>query len=700
MNLEDKIKSFADSLRREGADLAIEKKEPLEIQKSGLDLIKESLPSMQEYAQDVSTEADKTTQTLDELFKKYEQVLNKKGIKDIDDFVKEKEYEEMEEVVAYKNALEAIGVLKETDGALKKRLQDLGVAVPQKDFSYDLAKEVLLSKLGSLDLQIKLQTSSGRLEVVNNLSEEMGDSIPLITFFEQKENHIQKFVLKDNKSGHTGNIIIKGKEVIFENFDSLPLVPENLFDLETKYGKDVTREALLKAYQNKIKVSFEKHFGEDYENAKTDIENSSSDKLVEARAQFMEFKTAVDDFFRVLDEKSSEFEKQEMKNIGTSNNPFHESYNYKDDLLPLFSPGEKVSNSIRKLMEENTVPYPPILNIVFLTKYIKKRIEQIKEFTEAIKSLKTTTDVDDFFRSSRGPAKLDESTIGKFHINFLTLQAETLKNEDLYPKYDYGIRGGYQVPKELKFAEYDKALVYFDQEDGRRDKLTQQMIDAVKAGIDANQKHRELVKAISEQGLGNNLLDFEDRLEKIKSSKKEAKSLLEELPKLKDRLPNNPKINLKIERSNLMVANLSYAEEIERLEKEKTDTVKLYNELDKQVYDHISNQPKFFGRNQWQKELSVLQQRLEGIAQAKSAIVNRISFLSDQWYFTTKIGDNLGQSQSLSKEQDTGQRDVVFGKLQKALEEIINQPISILSQDADNLYQEYQNLRKSLGSKN
>ena len=229
-----------------------------------------------------------------------------------------------------------------------------------------------------------------------------------------EKNIAQVNFSKDGKTGtevlnlnrSDSKITISGEKTKFEGWRNAKLLPDEMSVLEKTYGAEILKEAVRKAYENKIQTSFDESDKESKnidKALKEDLERASPEKGAEANIAFREFQNLANIFKTTLKEKA-----EDLKAKGVDFNPNYVQ-NYGGDYEKYAMLGEyDVDNQLIEQTMRNPQTYPPRLNFDALKEYTEKRIAQIKELTEDIKKLETEEDVNMFdSRSSqrlRGPA--------------------------------------------------------------------------------------------------------------------------------------------------------------------------------------------------------------------------------------------------------------------------------------------------------
>ena len=338
MSLQEKLSKISQNLQETKAETEKKSQEKelepirsrikeLESQKNQLDLVKGSLElkssektgkGMKEYSKETEEQAKKESTRLDTLIDKNKDALQTMGVENKDQLVENQEFAEEPEVVSYKKAKEETTNLEMSDNALKEKLKTLGVNADTENFSYDSAEKALAEKIQSVEselLQEKLKTPEGKKEAIEVLSKNLEKNIAQVNF--SKDGKTGAEVLSLNRGD--SKITISGEKTKFEGWRNAKLLPDEMSVLEKTYGTEVVKEAVRKAYENKIQVSFDESDKESKnidKALKEDLERTSTEKGVEANKAFREFQNLANIFKNTLKEKA-----EELKAKGVDFNP-------------------------------------------------------------------------------------------------------------------------------------------------------------------------------------------------------------------------------------------------------------------------------------------------------------------------------------------------------------------------------------------
>lgn len=698
MSLQEKLSKISQNLQETKAET--EKKtqekelEPirlqikeLENQKNQLDLVKGSLElkssektgkGMKEYSKETEEQAKKESTRLDTLIDKNKDALQTMGVENKDQLVENSEFAEEPEVVSYKKAKEETTNLEMSDSALKEKLKTLGVNVDAENFSYDSAEKALAEKIQSVEselLQEKLKTPEGKEEAIEALSKNLEKNIAQVNFSKDGKTGAEVLSLNRGES----KITISGEKTKFEGWSRAKLLPDEMSVLEKTYGADVLKEAVRKAYENKIQNSFDES---DKENKnidkalKEDLERASPEKGAEANKAFREFQNLANIFKTTLKEKA-----EELKAKGVDFNPNYVQ-NYGGDYEKYAMLGEyDTDNQLVEQTMRNSQTYPPRLNFDALKEYTEKRIEQIKELTEDIKKLETEEDVSRFTRG-------EKSGIGKAHKNILYTKFDGVKRPQYYANEQSWEQT--KVKGLMQFKSYEEASAYFKKKSLERETTKQKLVQSLETGIEAQQKGKELRKEIETQNFSGGINDVENEVSRIEKNKQEALTLMSELIKLESELPNEEVI---LNGSEIKVPSIG--KQLEQLRKDRETEEQNLKNLKQKVSNHESNKPKLFGKDKWEKDLSDLKQEQKDLEEKIRKMGNEdYSALSRKYTFRIPT-QQYSNVEKLVNEQKyvQGNSKEIFNNLRTQLNEVISRkaPESVIT-----LNKEYKDLEKKL----
>lgn len=698
MSLQEKLSKISQNLQETKAETEKKSQEKelepirsrikeLENQKNQLDLVKGSLElksgektgkGMKEYSKETEEQAKKESTRLDTLIDKNKDALQTMGVENKDQLVENQEFAEEPEVVSYKKAKEETADLKMADSSLKEKLKTLGVNTDEENFSYDSAEKALTEKIQSVEgelLQEKLKTPEGKEEAIEVLSKNLEKNIAQVIF--SKDGKTGAEVLSLNRGD--SKITISGEKTKFEGWRNAKLLPDEMSVLEKTYGAEVVKEAIRKAYENKIQASFDESDKESKnidKALKEDLERASPEKGSEANKAFREFQNLANIFKTTLKEKA-----EELKAKGVDFNPNYVQ-NYGGDYEKYAMLGEyDTDNQLVEQTMRNSQTYPPRLNFDALKEYTEKRIEQIKELTEDIKKLETQDDINKFTRG-------ENSGIGKAHKNILYTKFDGVKRPQYYANEQSWEQT--KVKGLMQFKSYEEAKTYFEKKSLERETTKQKLVQNLETGIEAQQKSKELRKEIETQNFGGGINDVENEVSRIEKNKQEALTLMSELIKLESELPNEEVI---LNGSEIKVP--SVGKQLEQLRKDRETEEQNLKNLKQKISNHESNKPKLFGKDKWEKDLTEFRQEQKDLEEKIRKMSNEdYSALSKKYTFRIPTQQYSAVEKLVSEQKYVqGNSKEIFNNLRTQLNEVISRkaPESVIT-----LNKEYKDLEKKL----
>lgn len=658
----------------------------LENQKYQLDLIKGSLElksgektgkGMKEYSKKIEEQEQKESIHLDTLIEKNKDVLQTMGVENKDQLMENQEFSEEPEVVNYKNAKEENTNLEMSDSILKEKLKTLGINTDEENFSYDSVEKLLIEKTESIEselLQEKLKTPEGKQETIEVLSKNLEKDIAQVNFSKDEKTGTEILFLNRSDS----KITLLGEETKFEGWHNTKLLPDEISVLEKTYGAEVVREAVRKAYENKIQASFyesDKETKNIDKDLKEDLERASPEKGAEANKVFREFQNLSNIFKNTLKEKA-----EELKAKGVDFNPnYVQNYGGNYEIYSTLCEYDTDNQLVDQTML-NPQTYPPRLNFDALKEYTEKRIDQIKELTEDIKKLETQDDISKF-------TKDEQSGIHKAHKNILYTKFNGVKR----PQYDANSQSWDQTKLKvlMQFKSYEEAKAYFDKKTLERENTKQKLVQNIETSIEAQQKSKELRKEIESHNFKGGINDVENEVSRIEKNKQEALSLMSELIKLESELPNE-----EVFLSGSEIKVISIGKQLEQLRKDREIEKQNLENLKQEISKHEANKPRLFGKDKWEKDLSNLKQDQKDLEEKSKKADEDDDVLSRKYTFRIPTQQYPNVEKIVNEQKYVqGNSKEIFNNLRVQLNEIINRevPESVII-----LNKEYKDLEKKL----
>lgn len=709
MSLQEKLSKISQNLQETKAET--EKKtqekelEPirlrikeLENQKNQLDLVKGSLElkssdktgkGMREYSKETDDQAKKESTRLDTLIDKNKEALQTIGVENKDQLVENQEFAEEPEVVSYKKAKEETANLEISDNSLKEKLKTLGVNTDEENFSYDSAEKALAEKLQSVEgelLQEKLKTPEGKEEAVETIAKNLEKTLPKTAFSQDEKTKEYKFSV--GSSYDEKNISITNDKATFKEWYNAKLLPENIKDLESKYGKEIVQTALKKSYDTKVEKAFEDFDSSKEYNQflKKQIESVSPQEGEKARVAMREFSDLQNEFRNLAKQKS-----EELKAKGVDFNPTYASgyggkyedfiqFSYEQDV-------EEIKNSL-----QNIGSFPPKFDFRKLQEAINKQKDKLQGFVEAIKNLNTKEDVENLQgkRHDGEDALISKwrLDLGKPNVYDMRFNLEVSNATNQGSANNYGKKPIEQLLSQAK--TYGEAERYLDKKIADLNVLKEKVSEKMEIGIDTQLKQRELRKEIEVQKFGRDISNIESEVSRIEKNKKEALTLMTELIKLETELPQEPVI---LSGNEIKVP--SVGKQLEQLKKDRETEEQNLKNLKQKISNHESNKPKLFGKDKWEKDLSDFKQEQKDLEEKIRKMGNEdYSALHKKYSFRIPT-QQYSDIEKLVNEQKyvQGNSGEVLADLKNQLSEMVNRKAP---ESVTNLYKEYKDLEKKL----
>lgn len=537
-------------------------------------------------------------------------------------------------------------------------------------------------------------------EELKNLSENLEKSIPQVSFSKDEKTDVQTFNFgRDNE----GKIIIQGEKTKFEGWNIIKLLPDGITDLEKTYGKDIVKEALLRAYRNKTELAFEKFDQNIDKVCKEDLERATPEKVAKVKELITEFESLAPIFQNTLKEKS-----EELNAKGIYFNPDHiQNFGHKGEYGSYYKEYINLAvqdhyNELIKQAIDNPLIYPPLLNFDSLEEFIHKRIMSVQELTNDIKKLETEEDLNMFTmgnKEGKSYVHQPESGILKHLMNMLLAEdaikgMERIQYNENYQNWENNI-----AENLMQFKSYEEALNYFNKKVEERESIKEKFIQSLETGIDANIKGQELTKEMMVQNFGGDINNIESKVSRIEKDRQDATELLSDLLVLETSLSGEDII---FDGSQITV--LSAQKRLEQYKNDKEKEEENLKNLRREVSEKRNSKPGLFGnKNKWEKELSLLEQQEKELQEKVKGMTlnlqnNEFKKLYDATHKYIKPEEYSSKSIIIEEfkkkyKEKEGKPAEVFADLKAKLSELINKkfPESVVT-----LYKEYKELEKQL----
>ncbi|NTV41060.1 MAG: hypothetical protein HGA61_02185, partial [Candidatus Moranbacteria bacterium] len=581
----------------------------LEAKLAELDLIKGSLESepeknnreargMKKYAQEVGVKMQAKKSELERLLRLDEnkETLAELGIENPDQLASHSLFQNDTESVAYVEAKKQTTILGEADISLREKLVELDIILPQDDFSYATAEIALAEKMKAIEeeiLQEELKTPEGKVKVIEKIAREMTAKLPRTSFVRDENEKTYRFNIISNN--YVGGIVISDakKVATFENWQAMRL-PEGFSEFETKYGEDISREALKRAYQKKIEESFE-NFDKKKENVAElliDLDRANPQKAREASNALENFEQNSQEYKKKIDEKIASLREKGI--TFSDDGSFLDAYN---DLLKLTKYNREVEEIKKSLQDLST--FPPLFDWERLKEKITVRTKQLEDFSEAILSIQNEDEVNNFLRW--GENKEDQARTLERFLKDYSKQSDFSNGHisagELNPRFKFTS----QNENNAKLPEnFDEARKYLEGKQAKLTALKNQVTEKVFTSIETHLKEKELLEKAKTLEFGvdayqknPNVRSIEKEISEIEKARKDAEVLSLELARLEAKFPQGEKLSCK----GVYIEVISMRDALQEMRNKLDAKEKKLAELeDKEFNYNIAKRPKFFSR--------------------------------------------------------------------------------------------------------
>jgi|GEM_PF-2190543 hypothetical protein len=592
----------------------------LESSRRALDLVKGSLDfketnkpenhiGMKDYAEKTDEKIKSKSGEIDALILENKEALNTLGIEDRDQLSGHPEFAEESEVVDYKGAVKQGEELKISDAKLKERLTKLGVEFEAENFSYETASQAVGKKIAEIDKELtqeRLKTPEGREKTIESLAEELEKStgkMELNSISGPRDKSMDRGYEKDQPDYSYGfgtdrrnfSVNFTDEKAKVTDWYNLKLIPGNFKDIEAVYGEEIAREALEKAYQNKVHDNFSR-WDEHTDQAvslKEQIKAVSPEERRAAQNKLDEFTKKQDEASRVLQEKS-----EELKAKGIDFNPRSARGDQYTDItgFDLHGTIEYVSESLYKN------DFPSQYDFIKVREKIDVRIEKIDKFIEIIQNIKNKEDVNNLLENQNS-----DIYISNIYHNLVESDYRKDVRFKLEGNNNGSVRKLTDQCKTYRQAE-DYLNEIIEKDAVGENKVSEAIINTVKAHL----KMIELESEIKNEGIGEHIYNLEDKIKEISNGKELATEIMGEIEALQSQLSSDPKIaeeDLVLEKRYLIIPSIK--KEYDDLRENKPLKEQEWQNKKREREKHEETPPKLFGKEKWRTRLNELEKEEE-----------------------------------------------------------------------------------------
>lgn len=651
---------------------------------------------MKEYAEKKNETAGQEKKRITELFEAHKESLSTIGIESVEDLIAHPEYQGEEEVIEHQKAEEELNLLMQSDTKLVKRLIELGVPVDEGNFSYDSTLVLIKAELENIERELeseKLKTPEGRDEVVEKLGTRLEKQTPGMTFSKSSKDGGITFDVDSFESGSSATLYLAREKKDFQSIAYTRLATASYKDLETKYGAEIARQALVKSYQKKLHEAL-LHLDKQNENVfliGQKLKDVHLESVPDAHRAIGEYNKKVSEANRVLMDRSEELNEKGVDFSPTYATGYGGKY---EDFFSLTESTQKNLSVTDAL--ENPDRFPPVYDYQKLTGLIQRRTQDIQEFIESVKKLETAEDVDAFVRGSKSYVSLLHKK--QMRSNPSEEAGFTFSKTGYVDAYQISLDN---LPKEFK--SLSKAENYVEGKIQSFTDMESKIMEVIELGIDIQEIGAELQKKLDETNFARAIGYVEQQISRIESNKKEAQMFLGHLIEHENKFKDSQNLELsgrvlvdhqrEKERNDLY--NKLYSDEFQTLDKKLTKTGGLKNYvqyLTNELQELEQKKPKLFTGG-WEKAVTELKVLLADSTSLLEQSEKKYKEINGSSNDTLEIEQHSDLAKVFEKVTIKGTPSEVFGRIREEIHKALSveAPKEVLS-----LYEKYESLQRKL----
>ncbi len=357
---------------------------------------------MEEYASETTDKLKKQETEIENVFYENKEALKEKvGITSKEELIARPEFDEEEEVKAYKSAEKDVKELELTDRQLENRLKKFGIETAEGKLDYAALAEKVGKRIPEFQKELfhkKLETPEGKEEILDFFAKEISEKIPgkrkiqvnTHSFENPRSIQLEGFGVSFNE-GYSGYDkdegvfydISKKKCINKINYAKDQFVPNVVVSIAKEYGWEIAKEAQSRAIEEKIDVAFDNlsknvvHLDQ-YEK---DIEGWSPEKGSEAVRFLQEVIQKRDEIGERMDKVQSEKGITLVFNWGSK---------YANGFVGHLGDEEQSLKAVQKALNE----FPPSVDYGKILEACKKQEDFLRFLEEKVASVKTQEDAD------------------------------------------------------------------------------------------------------------------------------------------------------------------------------------------------------------------------------------------------------------------------------------------------------------------
>jgi hypothetical protein len=650
---------------------------------------------MKEYSTEVKDDKVKESTNIDVILKQNEEVLKNMGVENRDQLAENPEFSEESDIQNYKKAINQEENLKVSDDSLVNKLNSFGINTDSENFNYSFAEKALTEKLGLVNnelLKEKIKTPEGKVEIIDIMVNDMEKTLVGTQFTKDEKTKNDKLLITNGYTNtylENQGIKLVGGKATFENINNINLLPPNIKDLELVFGSELAKEAIKKSYKNKISKNFD-DFDKRNENSyalKEQLKQVSPIEGSKAQEALVDYKRLQNEFRNTIKEKS-----EELKNLGIDFNPSYPSgYGGSYEDLISFGSKQDVEDITQKLNDVSI--FPPKFDYNKLHIAINKQKQNLQEFIDTIKNIKTQEDVSSFLEGTGRNSH--NSQVSKFHLANMT---DTVHSYDYNSKFKvedpngYNNKGADVNPVQILISQaktFNEAERILNEKIAKLENSKEMILNKIDLAIDTRFKRKELDKEIDMQNLKINS-NVDNEILNIEKDRNEALDLISQLVKLESELPQE-----EIFLTGNKITVPSVVIELEKLSQNKGFEEQKLKDLNQKISNHDLNKPKWFGKDKWEeesveykKEQDEIKNKIQKMGNEEYSALYKKAYINIPFNQNSEIG-KIFINQNFNK----GNPNEVIKRLKDKLLEAVDRkiPTSVI-----NLNEEYKELEKKL----
>jgi len=568
------------------------------------------------------------------------EVFETLAIQNLEQLIDNTEFADFSEITTYKEELTRVKTLTNEATTLKEKLTALGVNLPEGESTYVVAEKALVEKMQSLEdelLQEEFKTPEGREGAIGTVAEKLQEKLPKTSLSQDSKSQAYNFSIGQDNEISVGN---PKKTASFKPFSSADLIPADLTELEAKYGKELTRVALKKAYEEKIANSFEK-FDQEHNHVfelLQDLERANPEKALAVSEALKTFEETSQAKKKLMDAKIKELEEA---GIYIKNNSFSDAYK---TLLGLSKYPDTIEQ-ITEALKDRSV-FPPQFDWDKLSQQIETRTKQLEAFSEAVLAIETKED-NKKFSQWNAENELSEGTIGKFFQDYLAQSDFNPSYKENEPNPRFSFTNTYR--KNTLPEDFGKAKEQLETQQAELSQLSTEISRKFFLGLEAGLKRADLIQECKKEKMEHTNLD--SLIRNITEDKKDAAILELEIKRLISELPEEL---LTLKGGEVTVVSIDEKIKALRAEKKTAETTLTKTETTLRAHN-ATKKPLIFGVPNWEKTKTELEKAQTDANVAVKKIADEINDLIDKSKFQISTNElsTFPKLESIIKTQNT-----------------------------------------------